>query len=260
MAGDWGDPTIMRTADRAATVLLICLVGWRPALAADRRVHLLVPPPVSKNIAAMPLIADPVDEAERRINQALKRLDGNVLRAAKDCKGGDRERTVDVPMRGPGFLSLTVTDSVFCDGNAHPDASTFSIVFDLTSGRPVDWTRLLPASLTGTVALRQQGDGTRIVTLASKRLVDLYMSGYGAGQAPGSDLDDCKQALLDQAADGPPHMMVWLDGKANGLAVLVGLPHVMAPCEDPVVIPGAVLETEGAAPALLHALDAGRRK
>ena len=109
----------------------------------------------------MPLIADPVDDAERGINVALKRLDLNVLRAVKDCKGGDWERSVTVPMRGPGFLSLTITDSMFCKGSAHPDSGTFSIVYDLTTGKPVDWTQLLPASLTGTVVLEEQGDGTR---------------------------------------------------------------------------------------------------
>jgi len=114
-------------------------------------------------------------------------------------------------MSGPGFLSLTITDSVFCDGNAHPDSGMMSIVYDLAGGKPVDWTHLLPASLTGTVALEEQGDGTKIVTLASKRLFELYVAGYAAGEPPSSDQEECRQAILDQATDGPPGMMVWLD-------------------------------------------------
>jgi hypothetical protein len=222
--------------------------------------HLAVPPPVRTDIAAMPQIADPADDAERRINAALKHLDLNVLKASRDCKGGDWTRSVDVPMRGPGFLSLTITDSVDCEDNAHPDSGTFSIVYDLATGSPVDWTHLLPASLTGTLALEEQADGTKVVTLASKRLFQLYMAGYRAGEAPSSDLEECKQALLGEATDGPPGMMVWLDAKAGGLAVQVGLPHAEKACEEPVIIPATVLQTEGAQPALLKAFDTRQRK
>lgn len=163
-------------------------------------------------------------------------------------------------MRGPGFLSLTATDSYFCNEAAHPNAATYSIVYDLVSGRPVDWTHLLPASLTGTVALEEQSDGTKIVTLASKRLFELYMAGYRAGEAPSSDLEDCKEALRGEATDTPPGMMVWLDAKVGGLAIQVGLPHVVQACEEPVVIPTATLRTEGAQPALLSALDGKPRQ
>jgi len=248
----------MRRIGSAVLFAWVCATG--AALAADRAVHLVVPPPVQKAIAAMPQIADPTDDAERRINIALKRLDLNVLKAARDCKGGGWERSVDVPMRGPGFLSLTVTDSVYCEGNAHPDSGTFSIVYDLTTGRPVDWTHLLPASLTGTAALEDQGDGTKVVTLASKRLFELYLAGYRTGDAPSSDLEECKQAILGAATNGPPGMMVWLDAKGGGLAVQVSLAHVEKACEEPVVIPAAVLRKEGARPALLQAFDTQQRK
>ena len=238
------------------------------AMAADRPERLVMPPPMLKTIASMPQIADPADAAERRINAALKRLDQAVVKAARACKGGDWQRSVDAPMRGPGFLSLAITDSWYCADAAHPDAATFSIVYDLVTGRPVDWTRLLPPSLTGTVALEEQADGSKIVTLASRRLFDLYLAGYGTGEDKRDDLDECKQAFKDLAGDGPPGkdlagdgppgMMVWLDAKGGGLAVQVGLPHVVQACEEPVVIPAAVLRLEGAQPALLRAFEAGR--
>jgi hypothetical protein len=240
-------------------VLLASVCATAIALGADRTVHLVVPPPVHKDIAAMPQIADPSDDAERRINAALRRLDISVLRASRDCKGGDWERSVDVPMKGPGFLSLTITDSMFCEGSAHPESGTFSIVYDLATGKPVDWTHLLPVSLTGTVALEEQADGTKVVTLASKRLFDLYMAGYGAGAAPRSDLEECKQALAGEATDGPPGMLVWLDSKRGGLAVQVSLPHVEKACEEPVIIPAAMLRAERAQSALLKAFDNEQR-
>jgi hypothetical protein len=48
-------------------------------------------------------------------------------------------------------------------------------------------------------------------------------------------------------------MMVWLDAAGGGLAVQVSLPHVVASCEAPVVVPAATLRAEGAQAALLKA-------
>jgi hypothetical protein len=241
----------------ASAVLLASICATVPAVAADRAISLVTPPPVGENIAAMPQIANPVDDAERRINAALKRLDANVRKASKACAGDGWERSVEAPMAGPGFLSLTVTDSVFCEGDAHPDSGTFSIVYDLATGKPVDWAQLLPASLTGKQSLEEQGDGTKIVVLASARLFELYMAGYRAGEAPSDDLEECREALRITASesDGLPGMMVWLDAKQGGLAVLVGVAHVVKACEEEVVIPAATLRTEGARPALLKAFE-----
>lgn len=241
----------MRNFGCAALLAFICAAA--PALAADRAVQLAAATSLRKDIPTLPQIADPADDAERRINAALKRLDINVMKASAQCKGGDWQRSVDAPMTGPGFLSLTITDSYNCEGTAHPDAGTMSIVYDLTTGRPVDWTHLLPPSLTGTVALEEQADGTKVVTLASKRLFDLYMAGYRAGEAPSADLDACKQAFVESTSGGPPAMMVWLDAKGGGLAVQVELEHAEAACVEPVVISAAVLRTEGAQSALLKA-------
>lgn len=54
----------------------------------------------------MPRIANPVDDAERRINAAVQRLDKAVLKAAAEClaeggKHADYGRHIDVTMRGP---------------------------------------------------------------------------------------------------------------------------------------------------------------
>ena len=96
----------------------------------------------------MPLIANPSDDAERRINAALKRLDANLRKAIRDCKGhdngpGDWVRKVEPTMKGPGYLSFVITDTSFC-GGPYPSIGTMSIVYDLRTGTPVDWARLLP--------------------------------------------------------------------------------------------------------------------
>jgi hypothetical protein len=235
-----------------------------PARAADRPIQLQTPPPVAKEAAAMPLIANPSDDAERRINAALKRLDANLSKAIRDCKGQDGRpggwvRSVEATMRGPSYLSYVIRDTSFC-GGAYPSIGTMAIVYDMRTGAPVDWTRLLPPSLTGQVALAEGRDETKVVTLASPRLYSLYFAGYDrASRMPGSDLPaenlaDCKEAV-QQTAD-PPAMMVWLDAKAGGLAVQFDLPHVVQACAVPVVIPVAALRADGAKDSLINAIAA----
>ena len=231
------------------TAAVLVLLAAGSAHAADRAVHLQVPPPLAEDAAAMPQIADPADDAEQRINTAVQRLDATARKAIAGCKlpngkPGDWERSVDVTMRGPRFLSYAITDNIYC-GGAHPDVSTMAIVYDLRSGAPVDWTRLLPPALTGKLALQDGADGTKMVTLASKRLYALYRAGYPAEQS-----DDCKDAVK---SDDPPAMMAWLDAKAGGLVVQFDLAHVVQACAEPVTIPLATLRAEGARPDLLDA-------
>jgi hypothetical protein len=229
------------------------------ARAADRVVTVETPPPLAKNAAAIPRIAAPADDAETKINAALRRLDGNIGKAIAECAKAakeahttpDWERTAEATMRGPGFLSLSIVDSTDC-GGAHPNASTMSIVYDLQTGGPVDWTKLLPAALTGKVALQAGADGTKMVTLSSKRLTELYLAGYRNPDA------ECRQAMKDAAAESPPAMMVWLDAKAGGLAVQFDVAHVIQACADPVTIPSATLRQLGASPRLVDAIDAAQ--
>ena len=248
------------------------LLAGFPARSSDRPVHLDVPPPIAKDAAAMPLIADPADDAERRINTAVKRLDANLRKAIADCEGhdggpADWVREVEVPMRGPGYLSFVIKDTSFC-GGAHPSIGTMSIVYDLRTGTPVDWTRLLPPALTGTVALAEGEDGTKMVTLASRRLYSLYLAGYDrAIHMPGVDIDakdreetiaSCKEAVRETT--DPPAMMAWLDARQGGLAVQYDLAHAIQVCAAPVIIPVATLRADGASAALLDAIEAAHKQ
>ncbi|WP_237479119.1 hypothetical protein [Lichenibacterium dinghuense] len=230
--------------------------------AADRIVRLQTPPEVMKGVAAMPFIAGPEDEAERRINAALLRLDTSARRAAVQCRtagGKDSwwERNIQVPMSGPRFLSYEITDNISC-GGAHPDVSTMSIVYDLTNGAPVDWMSLLPTALTGKPALASGADGTKMVTLSGQTLYALYLTGYrprsGDVKNDGDD-DECRGAVAD-AGDGgsAPGMMAWIDAKKDGLVVQFDLPHVVQACADSVTIPIAALRAVGAQPILIEAL------
>lgn len=246
-----------------ACPLLTVLAG--SAGAADRVVSLAAQPALKPGLAAMPQIDSPADDAERRINAALRRLDGPVRKAARACRAEGRThsswtRTVRTPMRGPGFLSLEIVDDVYC-GGAHPDVSLMAIVYDLETGAPVDWTALLPPTLTGKIALAAGADGTEMVTLASKRLHALYLERYRPRAADPKKDDankDCREAVTETSDGEPPSMMAWLDAEAGGLAVQFDLAHVVQACADTVVIPTAVLRREGAKPVLTDALAAAR--
>jgi hypothetical protein len=239
------------------SILTVAAAGFLSVLAASAAfstLQLQSPSPIAKEAAAMPLIVNPSDDAERRINAAVKRLDANLRKAIRECKGPNNGtpnwvRKIEPTMTGPSYLSFVTRDTSFC-GGPYPSIGTMAIVYDLRTGAPVDWTRLLPPSLTGQVAL---------VTLASPRLYSLYLSGYAhALQMAGNDiaaedLASCKEAVQETA--NPP-MMVWLDAQSGGMAVQFDLSHAVQVCAVPVVIPVAVLRAEGANPDLLDAIDA----
>ena len=233
---------------------------------ASRVVTLQSPAPVAKAIAAMPLIVSPIDDAERRINEAVSRFDSNVRKAAAQCRKDGRgnydwSRSVDATMRGPGFLSFVITDNAFC-GGAHPNSSTQAIVYDLSTGKPVDWTKLLPPSLTGKITLQTGMDNTKTVALSSQKLFDLYLKLYrpaAKDAKEGSDERECREAVTQEGSSAPPAMSVWLDAKAGGLATQFDLAHVVQACADPVIIPVATLKAEGVGPALTDAIEAAQR-
>lgn len=212
-------------------------------------------------VAAFPEIAAPATPEQRRINSDLARLDRRARTAARECLAGARgrgewSRQVDVTMRGPEFLSFEVTDDTDC-GGAHPSQGHFAIVYDLASGAPVDWTRLLPRSLTGKLDLLAGADGVRTVTLASPRLSQLYAKGYDRGsQDDPQDAKDCREAITQALAGGPVPMSAWLDAAEGGLALQFDLGHAEEACADPVTAPAAVLKREGASPRLVAALEA----
>jgi hypothetical protein len=240
-----------------------CLLA-SSATAADREVRLSLSAPILKGVEAFPRIADPVDDAERNVNLALDRLDRAVQKAAQDCQRtapgrAPWERMLSVPIVAPGFLSLHFIDGVFC-GGTRPSYKNASIVYDLRSGRPVDWTMLLPPALTGEVAPSKTSDGSEIRTLSSARLHRLYLDQYRRrADSAGADEDDveCREAVATLRNGQVPRMMVWFKGR-EGLSIQFDLEYAAEACADEVIIPVATLRAEGASADLVRALEAAR--
>ena len=234
-------------------VFLLLLLSAAPAWAAGGAVTLVKQPKIA-GADAFPRIATPKDEAEKRINAALDRQDSQLRKGVAACRANGKhtswERTVTAPMTGPFYLSLIAADYLDC-GGAHPDTGQLVLVYDLQTGRPVNWTRLLPPDLAATVALDDAADGTKIGTVTSPKLLALYKAGYPAGE----DRVTC----LDAIGDGP--FVLWPDAKARGLDVAPSsLPHVMAACGEIVTIPVADLRHLGVDTRLTDAIDAAHAK
>lgn len=236
----------MRCVNR---ILVVAALLAGVARAEEAAVVLTAPAPLAKDVAAFPKLAAH-DAIADKINAALVKLDDRVRKARADCVTSDNaewSRSIEVTMRGPRYLSYLVSDSLFC-GGAHPDASSFALVYDLTTGVPVDWAKLLPRPVVERASLDTAADGTRIGVVGSKTLTALYVAGLG------KDVDaSCKEAL----GDADLNFVLWLDAEARALAMQTNsLPHSAQACADIVKIGLPKLRELRVAPNLIGALEA----
>jgi len=213
------------------------------------------PPPLAKAIPALPRIAAPATPAIARINTALAKEDASWRAFIKDCRSQagadfDMERSNQVAMAGPGYFAVTIGYSYDC-GGAHPDGGAIALVYDLNTGAPVNWARLLPKSLVDAVSTDSAGDGTTIGLIASKTLQKIYArEALAAGDA------DFKANCADTVGQDGLTFQVWPDAKAGGLMLQPDLPHVVLACGDPQVISIQTLKSLGVAAPLLSAIEA----
>jgi len=203
---------------------------------------------------ALPRIVSPATPATAKINAALAALDRRWAGYVRGCKAGGKDkeatRTVDVTMTGSLFLSVVAHDQEFC-GGAHPDDSTLALVYDLQSGRPVDWRGLLGPRLVTATRVDTVIDGTRVGFARSPELQRLYLT--AVRKAPDYDpawWDQCSEALSDPDLE----FVLWLDARKHGLGAEPSLVHAVAPCAEDVTVPAAELRKAGADAELLAAL------
>lgn len=213
---------------------------------------------VVPGLAALPrLVVARSDRAAKRINRALAQSDAQVRDLAQSCRadaGAGKSgwtRSVAVTMRGPRYLSMVATDAWYC-GGAYPDAETVPYVFDLRTGATVDWARLLPATMMRSAGSAgpsaTQTASNQDGTVTSDVLADLYRkSGKPEAVNP-----QCKEAIAESSLS----FLIWPDAKQDGLVIQPsGLPHVIAACAAPFVIPTATLRQLGVDSGLLDAVD-----
>ena len=240
----------------AMAVCLGCAAVGSVALAADAPVELKAMTDIAGKIAAFPrLVVANNDKAVQRINRALDKRDAAARQMQMDCRSNvdkpsdaDYERRIWVTMRGPRYLSFLAADYADC-GGAHPNAGQMALVYDLVTGAPVNWQRLLPRAMVQGTSTDNVVDGTLVGFVTSKTLQDLWLK----AEATNNPDPDCKDIVTDPTL----RLTLYPDAKAGGLAVQPGdLPHVVQACADVNVIPTATLRPLGVDAGLLDAIDA----
>ena len=241
----------------ARTIAILALaLGLAAGSAQAGTLILFQPPPLAKGMPALPRITGALTPADARINTALGKVDASWRAFIKDCrdqagKDADVERSNQVAMNGPGYFAVTIGYSYDC-GGAHPDGGSIALVYDLGTGRPVNWAQLLPKALVSAVHTDTAGDGTTIgLVVTSKAMRDLYVHKAFATLGR-EDRKDCADTL--NAPDLA--FQIWPDAKAGGLGLQPDLPHVVMACGDPQVISVAELRRLGVAEPLLSAIEA----
>lgn len=199
------------------------------------------------------------DPVAQRINVTLQHAEERLARSIRECGRTDThswERKVRVETRGPRFLSLVVTDESFC-GGAHPDGDLLALVFDLRDGSLADWNALLPPSLARPNALADTMSGGKVALLNADALSAAYARLYPTRPQNGvaaADWASCREAVASVRS-----FVVWPSAAPHGLAIqTLDLPHVVAACAVPVVLPTATLRGLGIGEELADALDSGR--
>ena len=107
------------------------------------------------------------------------------------------------------------------------------MVFDLRSGRPPDWSRLLPPSLTGDAVVDTAGDGTPVGLVRSAALLQ---------RARDAAAPECADVL--DADSG--RFMLWPEA-GQMTAMVFGLPHAVLGCANELYLSRAELRSVGGA-------------
>ncbi|MGI4745412.1 MAG: hypothetical protein ACRYFY_05135 [Janthinobacterium lividum] len=227
---------------------------------AEQAATLVARPPVAPDIASFPRLAGGVGPASR-IDATLDGIENKLRGAVEDCRKQAREndgqagwrRTVRVSMRGPRFLSMTAEDGAFC-GSAHPTNEMLALVFDLSTGKPVNWQRMLPPSLVQSTVLASGLAGSPIRLVKSDQLLALYKSHYPAHPDNIDPAD--RDACLDSVEDG---FTLWLDAASHSLVLEpTAGDFATAACAVPVSLPVPLLAQIGIASTLLDTLRSGK--
>jgi hypothetical protein len=128
--------------------LAVTLLALGPAAyAADPAAPALrTSPDLAEGVQAFPRL-DGDTKAAVAINRALDDADAQVAAEAKSCVEdsdgkGSWKRNVEVTLKSARFISFVAHDDYYC-GGPYPDTNILALVYDLNTGAPVDWKRLM---------------------------------------------------------------------------------------------------------------------
>lgn len=213
-------------------------------------------PPVARGIASLPALIG-TGPVVARINHGLDAVERNLLNAMHDCKTQARSskstfgwtRTVQVTANGPRMLSFLVQDDTSC-GGAYPDTDRLALVYDLQSGRPVDWLALLPTGFAASSTVSKGVGGSQEGLVTSPSIMALYRRHYPV------DVPDVDRSMRNECRDSVQEgFTIWPDTTAHALMIQpTAANHAAAACAVAVKLTVPMLKQADTAAALLDAL------
>jgi hypothetical protein len=220
-----------------------------------------------KGVDAWPLIVNPASPAEQNVNATLTDLNLSLTKALAECDAAaladmkqshipqkdwpgavaeDWSRKVEVTMQGPRFLSLVATDDYVNCAGAHPASDTMAMVFDMTTGTPLNWPAMVAKSAGASTFADTVADGNKVEALVLPALATINLAAAN---------DDCKEAFQN-----PQSFQLWPDAKAGTLvAQAFDLPHAAADCAIQFPLTMEQARTLGFGESLLSAIDQAHR-
>ena len=250
---------LQRSGLMVAIRVLACWMLLMSGAASAAAARLIAQPDIAPRVAAFPRLQATEAQAAR-INAALAAADRRVKTAAADCRlqseGVSAEqprelgwtRKIAIAMHGPRYLAMVTDDYADC-GGLHPNADSVALSYDLRTGRPLDWPRLLPKIMVGEVSVETAMDQTTLGVVSSPALKAIYVR--MARRAAEKVAAECPDVLRQFA--GP--FVLWPDAKQGGIVIQpIRLPHAMAACGVPAFVGIAWLRRQGVQPALLAAI------
>ncbi len=227
---------------KSALVCMVVALAAQPAWAASSPQPLRPAPNLAKDAEALPTLVGGT-RAITKINRALAAANARQLKDMKDClrdapeEGFWWEQAAEATLLGARYVSFYRHGNFSC-GGAHPNFIMDAFVFDLRTGKPVDWRKLLPPELIGKPGPE----------LASPQLTALFIAASDKDSAP-----ECKEEFEHVNL----RFELWPDAKARGLAMHTSsLQHsVEGVCAGPTTIPLATLKTLGVNAALLRDIE-----
>ncbi|MDY6923819.1 MAG: hypothetical protein SWI22_07675 [Pseudomonadota bacterium] len=251
----------MRAAVGLAWIALLagCMAVETPTASSTLRFS----PALAEGFDALPRVVGETPQA-RAVNAALDRIDVGDREERASCLEMKRHndnvewgRSVEAPMIGPRFVSLVVNRGSYC-GGAHPWWSRTPLVFDLETGRPINWTDWLPPEMATPIHAEDPDLGSGPPVLDSPALKAWFaarvlaeMTEYGRRECAELYAEDQRESW---------GLTAWPDARAGGLTLQsAGLVHADMGCHAEVVMPLDELKRRGGGRDLIEAIGSGRR-
>lgn len=240
---------------KSLPLAVFILLTAAPASASDVPPLQRATPNLAKDAEGFPTLVGKT-RAIARINRALRAANGKRLKEIQDCgrglppDGSWWEQSVDTPLLGARFVSFFAHGNAFC-GGAHPGFIMDPLVFDLRTGKPVNWKKLLPVDLFDKPDPSPADDPAPASDeIRSTKLTALFIAASENASAP-----ECKEEFVG----GKLSFVLWPDAKEKGLEIHTSsLPQaVLGVCGGPVTIPLANLKQVGLDSALIRDIETG---